>query len=252
MSVKCYGRATSNGGYSVLVNSTHTKTATTCPTARRSITVTTATDTMPDIDGAPPELVTEVWDRDEYRIKAHVGVGTWVIDIGAHVGVFSLFAASLGATVTAVEPHYGNWRTLTRNTADVAVTAIYAAAGATDGNCATTDLGLGVYTRPGDSIAMISLATLLDGREAVVKLDCEGAEYGILPGADLALVPYLTLEFHAWTIEGDPVVEGWGVRPSGRMPVGQPEALIAWIEQTHRVVLNGSLQGGGYLYCTRL
>ncbi len=207
---------------------------------------------MPDIDGAPPGLVTEVWDRDEYQISTHVGVGTRVIDIGAHVGVFSLFAASLGATVTAIEPHFGNWRNLTSNTADVAVSAIYAAAGPMDGTCDTTDLGLGVYTRPGDSIAMVSLATLLNGEEAVVKLDCEGAEYGILTGTDLSLVPYLTLEFHAWTVEGDPAVEGWGVRPSGRMPTDQPETLIAWIGQSHDVVMNGTLQGGGYLYCARL
>ena len=53
--------------------------------------------------------------------------GDRVVDIGANIGIFSLWAARRGATVTAYEPGVETFAHLAQNVADRRVTARHAA-----------------------------------------------------------------------------------------------------------------------------
>ena len=212
---------------------------------------------IPTVEGADPQLVSEVWERDEYRVRPRIAAGSRVIDIGAHVGTFTLLAISLGATVVAVEPYLPNVVQLVRNIdGDPQVTVRWAAAGNTDGMCGMIRRGLGVQTDwaapdspTGLRVRMLSLGTLIGEHPVdVLKVDAEGAEYDILIGADLTLVDYLTMELHLWATPDHPI-PGLGQRDYP-MPI-RPRALVDWIEQTHNVELNGNLEAGGYLFGTR-
>jgi len=66
----------------------------------------------------------EKWRADTFWTKEpetlnwidSFGVGDTFLDIGANIGLYSLYAASRGIAVTAVEPHQGNFTALTINT----------------------------------------------------------------------------------------------------------------------------------------
>ena len=59
--------------------------------------------------------------REVPNTLKHMGViaGDRVLDVGAHIGVFSVMCAKLGAAVTAVEPEPGNIEVFDRNTDSV-------------------------------------------------------------------------------------------------------------------------------------
>lgn len=207
--------------------------------------------TLPVIEGAPEGLVAEIWERDEYRMKPWITNGTPVVDVGAFVGVFSLWAASLGAHVVAVEPHRPSYEILRRNTAGAVVAPLWAAVGAESGRCGLVERGFGGYTEPGGDIPVLPLSWFY-GDDVVMKMDCEGAEYDALIGADLSFVAYLALEFHLWTVVGDDPVEGWGRRAVAASMIPDPvRTLIEWLERTHDVTMNGHPDRGGYLYAER-
>jgi FkbM family methyltransferase len=151
--------------------------------------------------------------HDEYQIndlRPH-NVRT-VVDIGAHVGSFTLLCNHYwpNARIVAVEPHPESFELLERNTKHIPrekLTLINAAVTQKSGRCLLSspvshsrvseyvpDLWNALEPRSGefgievDSISTEDLWTILieEGIEEVdlMKLDCEGAEYAILP--DLA------------------------------------------------------------------
>jgi FkbM family methyltransferase len=121
------------------------------------------------------------------------------IDVGANVGFFSCLAASLGASVIAVEPHPLNLRTLYKNLLlnNFSQVEIYPIA--LSDTCGVSNLfggGQGAsllsgwgrirsnYTTP---IAVNTLDNILIGRfegeRLVIKVDTEGNEFRVLGGA---------------------------------------------------------------------
>lgn len=114
--------------------------------------------------------------------------GDVVYDLGAHVGFFSVCAASLGAQVVAVEPDPANAERLRRNARLNAldITVVEAAAWNETG---TVRLVGGRSAKehaaiPGDGVASISLDDLVEGHgmPSLIKLDVEGAESRVLEG----------------------------------------------------------------------
>ena len=121
--------------------------------------------------------------------------GDKVLDLGAHVGTFSLAAAAAGAHVLAVEGAPRNVRLLRASVAanDFAhVTVVHAAAGDRPGTVQFVDEGPwgrvstsddGASTVPVPAVTMSDLmAELRWGPVAFVKMDVEGSEIAALHG----------------------------------------------------------------------
>jgi FkbM family methyltransferase len=164
-------------------------------------------------------MATRIWGG-EYDLPGFVpSNGDRVADVGANIGIFSLLAADRGATVTAIEPHPANFRWLERNTTGWAVECRRAAVlgrvpaggevtlvetpGHTGHHVAGTHAG--EPDRESTPVPAVSFAELVDEGYDLVKLDVEGAEFGIVadtPLDILATLRRLVAEVHH--LAGDP------------------------------------------------
>ncbi len=157
------------------------------------------------------EIVRSVWLRNEYRLPPKFSAEDVVVDIGSHVGGFALACLWRGAgRVICVEPHPESARLLRENVARYGerVTVIEAAAWhehatlrltpATD-NPQNTGGASVMRAAEGTSVRGMPLSDILQSagpRVRLLKLDCEGAEYGMLDGADLSSVEQFCGEAH--------------------------------------------------------
>lgn len=161
----------------------------------------------------PHDVITVfvVFVREDYGAVPRDGV---VIDIGANIGVFSLYAVHRGArVVVAVEPNSQSYALLQRNIETNGlrdfVRPVRAAVVGNPGTPARFPTGSSVYHRIVDGttdgdwewVDTIDLADLMadTGTVDLLKIDCEGAEYGILLNARpevLDRVGALRLEYH--------------------------------------------------------
>jgi FkbM family methyltransferase len=160
-------------------------------------------------------ILAEIFLDNEYTRYCKLPAAPVVVDIGAYIGDFAIFAAKrLGARkVVALEPSPSNLKLLEKNTVDngfVDRIQIVKAA-VTDGRSILLDIdapedaqmrvssqaeGRSLKEVPG-----VSLEEALRGIEIVdlLKIDCEGGEYIILTTASdavLARVRNLVFEFH--------------------------------------------------------
>jgi len=197
---------------------------------------------------------------DEYRLRELDLEGGWVVDVGAHGGFFALRAAMAGARVLCVEPAPVNLELLraqiARNRLEGRVVVRAGALGAKAGRatlrCDGDPYGYAVAragaAAPAEGRALevdcTTLEALLDehgvDRCLLLKLDCEGSEYGILGAAsDAALrrCERIRMELHVTPGEEE-------------APLGLRRRLEA---AGFRVDLDERKRNGrqGYLFCTR-
>jgi FkbM family methyltransferase len=175
-----------------------------------------------DIEDTPPGAVAKIVAREataSYHLdQLTFQPGDTVIDIGAHVGVMSLYLAKKwpDIRIIAVEPHPENYARLQRNIVANGVTNVHALNYAMSGdgrdltligNYAANTGGMGICNPPtkdayGITVQSLTLAELFTmfevGRVALLKVDCEGAEYEILGQNPTLLdqVDRLVGEFH--------------------------------------------------------
>jgi FkbM family methyltransferase len=152
----------------------------------------------------------------EYDYRDFVPRRGWqVLDIGANIGIFSLLATHRGAEVQAYEASSGNFGCLASNVRRRAITAHHAAVVGLPPESGQIELWLhderpSRHTLLGTEIATgerlgrseivpaVALSNLLDGhRFDLVKLDVEGAEFGIFEGTDPRLLQYA----ERWVVE---------------------------------------------------
>ena len=162
----------------------------------------------------------EVFFNREYATGFPFYTAATVVDIGAHYGYFSLFAAknlAPDARIVAVEPAPENACVIRKNlsdsgTANVALVECGIAAepghlplygGRSVNRSLVRDYALGNGQAGSDTVEVITLAELFDRQRIstvdFLKLDCEGAEYGILRHASnelLQRIGCISLEFH--------------------------------------------------------
>ena len=154
------------------------------------------------------EVVRNVWERHEYVHPGYeITPGQVVVDVGAHIGAFAVWAADKGAHVTAYEPDSRNYHVLQQNIAEwgVDVTAVQKAVAKNAGvhkfwpNALPT---MGSLTRvAGDHIDVecVTLADIVGDGCDLLKLDAEGAEYEIIVEGDaetLRRIERIMLEWH--------------------------------------------------------
>lgn len=159
----------------------------------------------------------------EYRYPGLIPrQGERVVDIGANIGVYSLWAVRKGATVVAYEPSPQTFEYLRQNVDGLEVTPIHAAVvgGSEEGGFVSLFSAGGRSTRntllakeiesgePLDTstrVPSIGIDAVLTRGCDLLKVDCEGSEFEIFLGAsDLALqrAKRIVAEFHR--IAGDP------------------------------------------------
>ncbi|HYJ00116.1 MAG TPA: FkbM family methyltransferase [Thermoleophilaceae bacterium] len=146
-----------------------------------------------------------------------IEVGDRVVDCGANVGAFAVWAAKAGATVEAYEPHPETFEWLRRNTAGLTVRCVQAAVVAAPppegavrlkvDSHADTQHTLGGSSSGGRSIEVpaVSLADAIGEGCDLLKIDTEGAEFDLLgatPDRALRRARRIACEVHDW--HGDP------------------------------------------------
>lgn len=168
-------------------------------------------------------LFREIWIEQCYGTPAITARdGAAIVDVGAHVGVFALWAAKRypGLRVVALEPAPQAFALLARNVRDnraEQVIPLNVAAGGKRGEVDLLSRGpemMSTLYGEGQVTARCEMLTLDDviARHRIesiplLKLDCEGAEYEILYGASsdaLARVERIAMEYHVGLTEHDP------------------------------------------------
>lgn len=151
----------------------------------------------------------------EYRASGLTPEPGWrVVDVGANIGVFALWAERLGAEVTAYEPEPRTFASLTSNVAGRRVSPRQAALVGQAAPTARLYLSelmstrhtvLGKEIESGEplrdfvDVPAVTLADVVGSGCDLVKLDCEGAEFEALLRADddtLRRAQRIILEFH--------------------------------------------------------
>jgi FkbM family methyltransferase len=190
---------------------------------------------------APGDLLATFVDRrfdvaSSARLRAYLRPGMVVVDVGAHVGYYTLLAAErVGRTgrVHALEPGPQNLELLRRNVelfARAPVTVHPVAAGAAEAvrsfHLASTGDASGFYEHPLAATAavvevrQVRVDRLVDGPVDLVKVDVEGAELEVLAGLagllDAGAAPALLLEWNPACL-----------RAAGR----DPAEMFAWLDR---------------------
>jgi FkbM family methyltransferase len=147
-----------------------------------------------------------------------------VIDIGGHLGFFSLYASLLNPKVPiySFEPHIGNFDLLKKNLKDNRVKNVTAKNLAVSDKIGEVDLLISkedlnhsiVHAiEPTDEVQKVQTITLKKifdrhniGHCDLLKIDCEGAEFAILEDSPPELfdkVSHIFLEYHDWVPRKD-------------------------------------------------
>jgi FkbM family methyltransferase len=146
-------------------------------------------------------------EYDFYPIKN----GEIIIDIGAHIGAFTCLAASKGANVYSFEPVEDNYILLEENLKQNSLVshtvkkAIFSYTGDLHLNINKENSGGHSIFETGSKNQEISVqtTTLSDFMKQekiehidLLKIDCEGSEYEILPTLPLEKIDKIMMEFH--------------------------------------------------------
>ena len=147
-----------------------------------------------------------------------------VIDIGGHIGLFSLYAGTLNPKVPiySFEPHSGNYALLKENLKQNRIknvfpknVAISNQIGQIELRFSKEDLNHSIIhaieeTGEQQKVETTTLEKIIDrhqlGHIDLLKVDCEGAEFQILedtPKDIFDRVSHIALEYHDWVPNGD-------------------------------------------------
>ena len=168
-------------------------------------------------ESPPWQIFQEIWRNQVYtrRYPREWGNPRTIVDIGANIGVFSLYAARRWhqARILAFEPAPDNFHWLEKNAQLSSAWQITCRPVAVAGKSGQADFYLkeesGWHSLIGDgakssiTVQTTTLDAVLDetGATAIdlLKLDCEGAEYNVLSGRESLLartVRFVAMEYH--------------------------------------------------------
>src|SRR2546428_417418 len=163
------------------------------------------------------EIFHEIWDYERYtpsRVR-EVASGGVVVDIGAHIGLFSVFASRAlnPKRIICVEPNPQNFELLRKNLSNNRVEGVRTFEIAIAGQSGERRISIDPFNSGGHSLTdrgghwqqinVITLQDLFDWAKisdcALLKMDCEGAEMEILDKASdelLARMSAICFEYH--------------------------------------------------------
>lgn len=172
-------------------------------------------------NGSDVHIVSEIWLYRKYdRFGCNPRPNDIVVDLGANIGVFSSYAATVGKArkVYAYEAHPGNYARLVHNAeatntilaSDIVSTrnqAVWSTNGTVDlqvdcDNCGAHSIVLRETTAPRVSVPAVTLSEILaqipSSHCDLLKIDIEGAEYDVLAASRSALsqVDRIVMEHH--------------------------------------------------------
>ena len=190
-------------------------------------------------------VVKEIWKENVYEVKdTHLNHGGVVIDIGANIGTFSVYAANFGATVYAIEPEPHNLEALKKNielnhmqdkihVCPYAISDYKGTAVINDMGGGSTIKDDGIFGAEVEVIPFDNFFNLYHINEVdVLKIDAEGAEVEIILGAskeNLQKCKYITMEFD--------------IRSGKNMG-----SMVQKLSETHHVRTMGSWERGGMIW----
>lgn len=162
----------------------------------------------PDEKGVFIDFLSIFLDDDYQLFKFHRNQISTIIDIGANVGFFSLASRFYfpNSEIHAFEPNLNLKEYLSHNFSNLNIKLHSKAVGEKSGTVQLNIIGESNQTRVNESspgsTEMITLESILsdiDGEIDLLKLDCEGSEWGILKDTEsLKQVNNITLEYHLW------------------------------------------------------
>ena len=162
----------------------------------------------PDEKGIFIDFLSIFLDDDYQLLKFHRNQISTIIDIGANVGFFSLASRFYfpNSEIHAFEPNLNLKEYLSHNLSNLNIKLHSKAVGEKSGTVQLNIIGESNQTRVNESspgsTEMITLESILsdiDGEIDLLKLDCEGSEWGILKDTEsLKQVNNITLEYHLW------------------------------------------------------
>lgn len=172
-------------------------------------------------EGTHDELIIkEIWEDNQYQLGQLSGV---VIDIGAHIGVFSVLCSALGGTVYAFEPVKENFdllvKNMNHNKSDIAFYNMAVTRDGRDVHLKThsnkSNTGGFYLSEEGEKAKSISILDVLEDLHNVeiLKLDCEGAEKEILdtiPDMWFPMIKSIRMEYHNGLKEANEYVQRFG------------------------------------------
>jgi FkbM family methyltransferase len=168
----------------------------------------------PPESGIAKDVINVILD-DEYRLTTlKLQLGT-IVDIGANIGLFSIWAASNfpTATIHSYEPNEDLWRFTEANLNQVGVQLHREAVGLNNGRASVSHegesrLGRCELSESGGVVvtAFSEVVARAGGHVDLLKMDCEGAEWEILEDAvSFRQVDNVVMEYH--TLSGKHPVE---------------------------------------------
>jgi FkbM family methyltransferase len=160
-----------------------------------------------------PAMYREVIEANQYHLTPQKVKDRIVIDVGANIGAFSLYAAMLGAKqVVSVEPISASYNTFLKNIHRLGLKNIttYKKIVAEKGNeflpvSLNSNAGANSMYNVSDNYEVVETITfseimnLIAGHDILLKLDCEGGEYDIIMNAsqkDMIRINEIMMEIH--------------------------------------------------------
>lgn len=190
-------------------------------------------------------VVKEIFEEDVYECDpSRFNNGGVVVDIGANIGAFSIFAAQYGANVYAIEPEPHNLVALNNNISlsnlNSLITVVPYGISDYEGTAIISDMGGGATIKDdgifGEEIAITTLNTLFKNNKIkivdVLKIDVEGSEPEIILSASkksLNKCKYITMEFD--------------IRSGNSLG-----DIVKKLSETHHVRTMGSWERGGMIF----
>lgn len=195
-----------------------------------------------------PIVIKEIWEENVYRVNGwnffREDTGQEVVlDIGANIGAFSIYAANQGAKVFAIEPEPHNYLALVKNIElnnfQHLITPVEIGISGIDGEAVISDEGGDaniVDGKPGSKVKLVSLDNFIKNNNitsvGVLKIDAEGSEVDTILGASkesLSICKYISIEFDH--------------RTGNRLG-----DMVQKLSETHHVHTMGSWERGGMIF----